>query len=228
MRESGLANTHSRNWNRKESKMELKIQYVSPESLVPAEYNPRKIEAPALKALARLMDAHGFVDPVIARRSDSLILGGHQRLKANALRRTPDELVPVVFLDRISDDRAKALNVALNNPQAQGHYDLEALAALLAELDLAGLKVEELTGFEPEHVADLIGGIDCEALSPACELEVTNSSGEGTGADGQAMRPDVVVVFELDQRQYAAAREHFDHLIDAHDLPCHVRFEDQQ
>jgi len=203
--------------------MELTIEYVSPESLVPAGYNPRAIDDCALEALAGLMDAHGFVDPIIARRSDSLVLGGHQRLKANSLRRRPDKLVPVVFLDRVSDDHAKALNVALNNPDAQGQYDVDALAALLAELDLAGLEVDKLTGFDAEQVADLLGGMDCEALSPACDLEATGTDGAGGG-----VRSEVVIVFELDQRQYAAAREHFDHLIDSHDLPCHVRFEERQ
>ena len=38
--------------------------------------------------------------------------------------------------------------------------------------------------------------------------------------------PDVVIVFELDHQQYASVREHFDHLIDNHNLSAHVHFED--
>ncbi len=39
--------------------------------------------------------------------------------------------------------------------------------------------------------------------------------------------PEVVIVFELDQQQYAAARKHLDHLIDKHKLSAHVHFEEQ-
>ena len=202
--------------------MELKIEYVSPESLTPAGYNPRTITPEALAALAGLMDAHGFVDPVIARRSDSLIIGGHQRIKANALRSNPQALVPVVFLEDVSDDMAKALNIALNSPAAQGGYDTAALSALVAELDLAGLEVEQLTGFDADDIADLAGGMAPEALSPLVDLRET------TPPPPAAEAPEVVIVFELDHQQYAAAREHFDHLVDSHNLLAHVHFEEEQ
>jgi len=216
--------------------MELRIEYVSPDALEPAGYNPRKISDRALEALARLMDVHGFVDPIIARRGDGLVLGGHQRLKANALRCNPDALVPVVFLDEIPDDRAKALNIALNNPQAQGQYDTDMLSSLLEDLDLTGLEVEQSTGFDSEQIADLIRDSSREALNPACDLGATGLPWEADGpgdspagqGDGALTSPEVVIVFELDRRQYAAAREHFDHLIDAHDLARCVQFEDQR
>ena len=202
--------------------MELKIEYVTPESLTPAGYNPRTITPEALEALAALMDAHGFVDPVIARRSDGLIIGGHQRIKANSLRRNPQGLVPVVFLEDITDDMAKALNVALNSPSAQGEYDRAALSGLLDQLDTAGLEVEQLTGFDADHIADLVGGMDPGELSPLCDLR------ESMGPPPAAEAPEVVIVFELDHQQYAAAREHFDHLIDGHNISAHVHFEDQR
>jgi len=200
--------------------MELQIEYVSPESLTPAVCNPRTITPEALAALAALMDAHGFVDPVIARRSDGLIIGGHQRIKANALRSSPQALVPVVFLEEITDDMAKALNVALNSPSAQGRYDRAALSVLLGQLDMSGLEVEQLTGFDADHIAELIGRIDPEPLSPLVDL------GETIPPPSGAEVPEVVIVFELDHQQYAAAREHFDHLIDNHNLSAHVHFED--
>jgi len=69
---------------------EIKVEYVEPGKLNPAPYNPRQIDEDALKRLAKLLDAHGCVDPLIARREDGLLIGGHQRLKANELRKTPD------------------------------------------------------------------------------------------------------------------------------------------
>ena len=207
--------------------MELEIEYVRPDSLNPAPYNPRTIRPRALRGLAALMDRHGFVDPVIARRSDRLILGGHQRLAANALRADPDALVPVVFLDGIDDDHAKALNVALNNPGVQGRFDLDKLAAVVGELSTAGLELPELTGLDPDEIADLTADAEGDVLSPVME--------EGPGAAdavadlepvGPEPQADVVLVFELSREQYADAKKHFDHLIATHNLPCRVRMED--
>lgn len=140
--------------------MRLQVEYVEPDSLTPAPYNPRKISRAALKRLAGLLDAHGFVDPVIVRREDRLVIGGHQRLAANRLREKPDATVPCVFLDGLSDAEAKALNVALNNPKAQGQYDLPKLGELLVELDRLELDVPELTGFERVEIDELAAGRD--------------------------------------------------------------------
>ena len=62
--------------------------------------------------------------------------------------------------------------------------------------------------------------VSSEPLSPLNDLCVTKPLPAGAEA------PDVVIVFELDHQQYAAAREHFDHLIDSHNLSAHVHFED--
>lgn len=134
----------------------LKVEYVDPATLKPAEYNPRTIEPGALRRLARLLDEHGFVDPILARREDRLVVGGHQRLKANEMRTIPDTRVPVVFLDGLDDLRAKALNIALNNPAAQGQYDADRLADLLAELNAADMDVAGLSGFDDAGLAELL------------------------------------------------------------------------
>lgn len=146
-----ITNNHSPIANR-----QLAIELVPPAELVPADYNPRRIGPDALKRLARLLDEHGFVDPIIARREDRLIIGGHQRLAANAMRKRPDERVPVIFLSGVSDEKAKALNVALNNPHAQGEWDNDKLGGLLEELKSAELDVTALTAFPSEDVGRLI------------------------------------------------------------------------
>jgi len=208
--------------------MELEIEYVRPDSLEPAPYNPRTIRPRALRGLAALMDRHGFVDPVIARRGDRLILGGHQRLAANALRAEPDALVPVVFLDGIDDDHAKALNVALNNPGVQGRFDLDKLAGVLGELSTAGLGLPELTGLDPGEIADLTADSGGDLLSPVMEGGPgAPDAVSGPEPAGPEPHGDVVLVFELSHEQYAGAKKHFDHLIATHNLPCRVRMEDR-
>ena len=66
-------------------------------------------------------------------------------------------------------------------------------------------------------------GNEHAVLEPICELTEMKPE-RSPGLDV----PDVVIVFELDQGQYASAREHLDHLIDVHNLSAHVHFEDQQ
>ena len=137
----------------------IQIEYVDPVILNPAPYNPRTMTDEALGRLASLLDAHGIVDPLIARRSDNLLIGGHQRLKANSMRTTPAAKVPVVYLD-VDDEQAKALNIALNNPKAQGEYDYSILADILQELDAGVIDVEKATGFAEKDIAELMHGLD--------------------------------------------------------------------
>jgi len=138
----------------------VQIEFVKPGKLKPAPYNPRRIDEDNLRRLTALLDAHGFVDPIIARREDGLVIGGHQRLKANALRAEPDGVVPVIYLDGIDDANAKALNIALNNPHAMGEYDDVKLAELLVEIDCGELDLQAVTGFAEAEIAELITRLD--------------------------------------------------------------------
>ena len=67
--------------------MPINIEYVSPDKLNPSPYNPRRIDEESLRRLAKLLDSHGFVDPVIARRGDDLLIAGHQERIAAETRR---------------------------------------------------------------------------------------------------------------------------------------------
>lgn len=133
----------------------IAIEMVDPRTLVFADYNPRQMTSAKRARLAASISGHGFVDPVIARREDRLILGGHQRtdVAINQLRLT---LVPVVFLDGVSDARAKAMNIALNNQELQGEFDLTKLSSLVKELDqLDGFDLG-LTGFDDAGIANIL------------------------------------------------------------------------
>lgn len=164
----------------------IAIEYVAPETLVRAPYNPREIGDAALRRLATLIDSHGWVDPIIARREDRLVIGGHQRLRANLLREQPDTQVPVVFLDDVDDAQAKALNIALNNGQAQGNYDWPKLADVLQGIDTAlrnsetvgststgELDIPALTGFGTDDLAGLMDGLGPDiSRRPPGDIEV--------------------------------------------------------
>ena len=72
----------------------LQIHEVSIDDLRPAPANPRRISEQQLEALTR--SQYGFVQPVLARREDKTVIGGHQRL--TAARRLGYKTVPVIFL----------------------------------------------------------------------------------------------------------------------------------
>ena len=140
--------------------MPINIEYVNPSKLNPSPYNPRRIDEESLRRLMKLLDSHGFVDPVIARREDNLLIGGHQRLKANEMRQKPDLAVPCVFLEGLSDAQAKALNISLNNPLSQGEWDLPKLTELLLEIDTGEIDVPALAAFSEEDIAGFMHGKD--------------------------------------------------------------------
>jgi ParB/RepB/Spo0J family partition protein len=75
----------------------LAVEQVAIDSLRPDPANPRRISEEELDALTRSIRAWGFVEPVVARREDALVVGGHQRLVA--ARRAGLTSVPVVWLD---------------------------------------------------------------------------------------------------------------------------------
>jgi DNA modification methylase len=130
----------------------ISVRYVLAASLHPDPRNPRQMPDEEMAALVESIRAFGLVDPILVRRGDLLVIGGHQRLEA--ARRLGILEVPVVELD-LTDEQAKALNVALNN--IGGAWDLVKLDELLKSLpaDLA-----HLTGFDEEDLARIARDAD--------------------------------------------------------------------
>jgi ParB-like chromosome segregation protein Spo0J len=131
------------------------IEDVPIDDLRPDPANPRRISNEQLEALTRSLKEYGFVQPVLARREDLMVIGGHQRL--TAARRLGYKTVPTIFLD-LTLEQARVLNVGLN--KISGDWDQELLARLLAdlkpidEIDLA------LTGFSEDELANLLKSLE--------------------------------------------------------------------
>lgn len=156
------------------------IEHVAIGELTAAPYNPRKISDEARKRLTRSLSEFGFVDPVIARRSDMLVVGGHQRLLV--AKELGFAHVPVIFLDNLDDQRAAALNIALNNRNMMGEWDHAKLTDILSDLDTHGFDAT-LTGFDETELAKLTSQPGPDTLGEG-EGE---GSGEGTGLGGEWM-----------------------------------------
>ena len=131
------------------------VEEVAIDDLRPDPANPRRIGEDELDALERSLRQFGFLQPVLARREDRTIIGGHQRLVA--ARRLGYATVPVTWLD-VSIDQARVLALALN--KISGTWDEPLLARLLAELQ-EGAQVDlTLSGFGEDEVRDLIRSLE--------------------------------------------------------------------
>jgi ParB-like chromosome segregation protein Spo0J len=131
------------------------------DELRPDPANPRRISDQQLEALTRSLKEYGFVQPVLARREDRTVIGGHQRL--TAARRLGYRTVPVILLD-LTVEQARLLNLGLN--KISGDWDQELLARLLAEL-------------APVEAIDL-------SLSVSPKTSLRSSSSRSTPATGRS------------------------------------------
>lgn len=133
------------------------VEWVPADDLDPFEGNPRRITDAELRRLERSVRRWGLREPIVARREDGLVVGGHQRLRV--ARRLGYDQVPVAWVEGLSDEDAAALNVALNNPQAQGDWDERKLSELVAALRDGGYDLEH-TGFTDGRLQELLEAAD--------------------------------------------------------------------
>jgi ParB/RepB/Spo0J family partition protein len=133
----------------------LRIEHVPIDSIHPWEANPRLMSEVELGKLMRSIEEFGFVEPLVVRRADNAIIGGHQRWEA--AKRLGLATVPVVYVD-ISEREAKALNLALN--RISGEWDMEKLGALLEELQRLPDLDETLSGFSTDEIDDLLADLE--------------------------------------------------------------------
>src|SRR5436190_16497596 len=136
---------------------DLQIVQVPIDDLHADPKNPRKISAAELDRLTRSLREFGFLQPVIARHDDHLVVGGHQRLVA--ARRLGLKTVPTIFVD-LTQEKSHLLNLALN--RISGDWDEQLLARLLADLQAADGVDLALSGFEDDEIKRLLRRMDAE------------------------------------------------------------------
>jgi DNA modification methylase len=129
----------------------LTVEEVPIDDLRPDPANPRRISEDELDALERSLRQFGFVQPVLARRGDRTVIGGHQRLVA--ARRLGLTSVPVTWLD-VTVEQARLLGLALN--KISGSWDERLLARLLADLQAVPELDLTLSGFAEDEIGDLL------------------------------------------------------------------------
>jgi len=164
----------------------MTIVDVPIDELRPDPANPRRISDAQMEALTGSIREFGFVQPVLARREDKTVIGGHQRLLA--ARRLGLRTVPVCWLD-LSLEQARLLNLSLN--KISGEWDQELLARLLADLK----PVEEidlsLSGFSEEELEKLLKSLDARDKKDRVEAFDLDAALEAARAAPRAQRGEV-------------------------------------
>ena len=181
----------------------LELRTLPIDRLEPAAYNPRRPLDPRSAAYRKLkasIAAFGLVEPLVWNELTGRVVGGHARLRI--LKELGATEVPVSVV-RLDEAREKALNVVLNNQEAQGRYDPAKLADLLA--DLATLPELPLTGFDVTTLATL-------RPAPAAD------------PPPDAADPDrVEITLVTDAATYLRLAPKLDRVVAAFDLVAHVR-----
>ena len=167
-------------------KPDLRIEQVAIGDLRPDPFNPRRISDAELEALTRSIQEFGLIDPIVARREDRTVIGGHQRLVA--ARRLGLETVPVIYVD-LPPERAKLLNLALN--KISGDWDQELLARLLADLQQAPDIDVGLSGFAEDEIAKLLKSLDAREKRGRPETFDLEAALEAARADPGVQRGDI-------------------------------------
>ena len=144
-----------------------------------AGYNPRKLSDESRKTLKRGIKKFGLVGGIVVNKRTGLtVVSGHQRLSVmDELQKFPDNdyRIRVDVID-VDEKQEKELNILMNNPNAQGSWDYDALARLVPDIDYkdAGLTDADLNMIgcdfllQTEEENSLAGALE-EMMQPVAE-----------------------------------------------------------
>lgn len=125
----------------------------------PHPRNPRQITPKAQRRLQGKVKEIGLIQPVIVNRRTGFLVGGHQRLaildklEGYEKDKSKDYSLEVAVCD-LSDQQELEMLVYLNNPSAQGIFDVDLLADLNLEM---GIGFESM-GFDQLDVDFMFDG----------------------------------------------------------------------
>lgn len=138
----------------------MEFRKLKIDTLVPAEYNPRKKLKPGdseFEKIKNSINEFGYVDPVIVNK-DLTVIGGHQRI--SVLKTLGFTEIDCVVID-IDKTKEKALNIALN--KISGEWNKELLADLIKDLQSLDYNVS-FTGFDPPEIDQLFNDVHSKEI----------------------------------------------------------------
>lgn len=131
----------------------MKVEYLSPESLIPYEKNAKDHPPEQIKVLAASIEHFGFDQPIVVDQNKTIIKGHGRRLAAIELGM---EKVPVV-IRQIGENEAKYLRVS-DNEVSKSRWDTAALKVELKYLDIGTMNLD-ITGFTLDERITLLADL---------------------------------------------------------------------
>ena len=138
-----------------------------------ASYNPRVITEEGKKNLKRIIKRYGLVGGLVVNKQGFVLVSGHQRItvmdelmKYDPQTKENDYKLRVDLID-VDEKTEKELNIALNNPNAQGTWNRDKLAEMIPDIDYKDVGLSEadlsLLGldymFKTEEESDLANSL---------------------------------------------------------------------
>ena len=141
------------------------IEKINRVQLKNAPYNPRQIDEKSKKKLQKVIKKNGLVEPLVWNKRTGHLVGGHQRIKIiDSLEGHGNYSLDVAVID-VSEKEEMEANVALNNGESQGEFDLGKLAGLFKDHKLD----YEAAGYDMADLFQMFGENPAAAASTTAE-----------------------------------------------------------
>jgi DNA modification methylase len=141
---------------------ELRVEHVGIEQLRLDPHNPRLHRDRQIKQIAGSIKAFGFNVPVLADREGNL-LAGHGRVLA--ARRLGLDTIPVIRLEHLTREQARAFSIADNRLSETSSWDDQLLGEVLRDLAAVEINFDlEATGFTMGEIDLRIEGLSVSAV----------------------------------------------------------------
>ena len=127
----------------------MEVKYLKVKDLIPYENNPRKNDD-AVKPVMVSIQEFGFNTPILVDRNN-VIIAGHTRLRA--AKRLKMEEVPVIRLEELTEDQAKAYRIADNRTSEFAKWDFGLLEI---EMDSIEINMDDYKMDVPEMLNRVI------------------------------------------------------------------------
>lgn len=115
-------------------------RYILRSEINPAPYNPRVIGEDAQKKLRQKLRSTGLLGTLLWNELTGNLISGHQRLsQIDFLEKYPEKTVDYeirVTAVSVDEKTEMEMNVFMNNPSAQGEWDIEALGNMALDFGL--------------------------------------------------------------------------------------------
>jgi ParB-like chromosome segregation protein Spo0J len=122
-----------------------------------------------IRAIANSIEAFGFSAPILVDNGNRVV-AGHGRLEAGQLLGLAE--VPVIRLEHLSEQQAKAYRLADNKLTDRSSWDDRKVAIVLKELSDVTLDFEiEATGFEAPEI-----DLRIQSLEPQTNLRIPRTN----------------------------------------------------